>query len=217
MGITFMLIATRDSYKNLAALVRVYTRSLYGRSCMRHETIIKAYFEEVVVSKNTTGLEGGCWKFLKIKLPPHLGRYRWKHIRSTLPAHSGFYHYNYKGNHSLVLLAVMETNYKFIYDLSGTNRASSNAQVFTHSNIYSSLINNEFDLSPKSAGLCKDRPILDFLVCDDAFNSKEWIMQSFPFWRLTCRQIIFNYRLSRAWQVVENAFSNFANRYFLLA
>lgn len=47
--------------------------------------------------------------------------------RST---HSGSFYYNYKGFHSLVLLAVVDSDYKFLYADVGANGATCFAQVF---------------------------------------------------------------------------------------
>lgn len=71
-----------------------------------------------------------------------------KQIRITSPAHSVSYFFNYIGYHSLVLLAVVDSDYKFICASVGPNGVSSDAQVFTYSNLNSTLVNNELDVPP---------------------------------------------------------------------
>ena len=52
-----------------------------------------------------------------------------------------------------------------------------------------------------------------FLVGDDAFGLKTWLMKPLPLKNMTDSQRVFNYRLSRARRVVENAFGITANRF----
>eukprot|EP00794_Sanderia_malayensis_P001940 gene1940-2206_t len=54
------------------------------------------------------------------------------------------------------------------------------------------------------------------IIGDDAFPLRNDIMKPFPFRQLVHEQQIFNYRLSRARRVVENAFGIMANRFRVL-
>ena len=112
----------------------------------------------------------------------------------------------------MVLLGVVDFNYKFIYASVGANGATCDAQVFFYSNLYRAIVRNDIGLPPREKLPGEDTPVPYFFVGDDAFALKEWMMKPFPFRGLTREQRIFNYRLSRARRVVENAFGILANR-----
>ena len=54
------------------------------------------------------------------------------------------------------------------------------------------------------------------IVADDTFPLKKNLLKPFPFRNLSIEQRIFNYRLSRARQIVENAFGILVNRFRIL-
>ena len=58
-----------------------------------------------------------------------------------------------------------------------------------------------------------ERLIPYYIVGDDAFSLKTWLMKPFAHRNLTREQRVFNYRLSRARRIVENAFGIMANRF----
>ena len=56
-----------------------------------------------------------------------------KHIAMKKPKTSGSEYFNYKGCFSLVLLALVNTEYKFLWVNVGSSGPSSDAQIFNHS------------------------------------------------------------------------------------
>ena len=136
-----------------------------------------------------------------------------KHIRITAPPHSGSYYFSYKGYHSIVLLGVVDYNCKFIYVSVGANGATCDAQVFFYSNLHQALTRNEMCLPSRESITGEEMPIPYFLVCNNGFALKEWLMNPFPQRGMNCQQRIFSYHLSRARRMVENAFGILANRF----
>lgn len=54
------------------------------------------------------------------------------------------------------------------------------------------------------------------LPCDDAFTMKKYILKPYPFRDQPSSNCIFNYRLSKARQIVENSFGIIANKFQIL-
>ena len=214
LAITLRFLATGDSYASLSLLFRVH-RSTIGiiidETC---DAIIQEYMDEVIAMPKTP--EG--WKDIATGFSENwnfehtVGAIDGKHIRITKPPRSGSLYFNYKGFFSLVLLGVVDYNYKFIYASVGANGATCDAQVLFYSNLYRAIVRNEIGLPTPESLPREGTPLPYFFVGDDAFALKEWMMNPFPFRGLDRKQRVFNYRLSRARRVVENAFGILANR-----
>ena len=64
------------------------------------------------------------WNF-----PHTLGSIDGKHIRISAPAFGGSKFYNYKGFHSIVLMAIANANYEFIFVQSGAEGSNSDGGI----------------------------------------------------------------------------------------
>ena len=95
----------------------------------------------------------------------------------------------------------------------GHNGACSDAGIFNDTELKALLENDELGLPDPEPLLGDDTPMPYFLVGDDAFALKTWLMKPLPLRNMTDSQRVFNYRLSRARRVVENAFGITANRF----
>ena len=61
-------------------------------------------------------------------------------------------YFNYKGFHSIVLLALVDANYKFLYIDVGANGLCSDGAIFKDFNLYKALENGTAGLPPTVTG-----------------------------------------------------------------
>ena len=136
-----------------------------------------------------------------------------KHILIKPPAHSGSYYFNYKHSFSVVLLAIVDANYKFIYVDIGCNGRISDGGVFRNCDLYKELEENRLNI-PQSTFIPGTNLGFPYVViADDTFPLKQYILKPYSQTGLTRKITIFNYHLSCSHRVVENAFGILANRF----
>ena len=124
-------------------------------------------------------------------------------VRPPLLNHTDFY--NWKGWYSIIVQAVVNHEYLFRDINVGWPGSVHDARVFVNSQLYNRIQNNKI-LDSSSIDISGTK-ILPFLVGDSAYPLSSWLMKPFPHHgNLTDKQRTFNYRLSRARIVSENAF-----------
>lgn len=69
-----------------------------------------------------------------------------KHILIQKPPESGSLFFNYKGIFSVVLYAIVNANYEFIYVHTGSNGSQSDRGIFKETSFYAELTNNQLHL-----------------------------------------------------------------------
>ncbi|GFW89510.1 protein ALP1-like [Trichonephila clavipes] len=120
---------------------------------------------------------------------------------------------NYKGFFSIVLLALVDANLKFLYVDVGTNRRVSDGGVWGKSKLRHAITNDDMNIR-EAATLPGSASKLPFvIVADDAFPLMPNIMKPYPGSNLSKECLVFNYRLSRARRVSQNAFGILAARF----
>lgn len=145
--------------------------------------------------------------------PNCVGAVDGKHIRIIKPAHSGSMYYNYKNYFSIVLLAVADCNYQFVFVDIGSYGKDCDSNIFKSSSLWSSLHNESLKLPHPEPlpGYAIGVPYV--FVADEAFPLHKHIMRPFGNNGLTYKKKIFNYRLSRARRYVECAFGILSNKW----
>ena len=136
-----------------------------------------------------------------------------KHVLIRPPPNTGSYYFNYKHSFSSVLLAIVDADYRFIYTDVGCNGWISDGGVFKNCSLYRVLEEKQLSI-PKETQLPGTEQTFPFvIVADDAFPLRDYIMKPYSQNGLTVDKRVFNYRLSHARRVVENAFGILANRF----
>ena len=146
----------------------------------------------------------------QMECPPCSWCFRWQAHRT------GREYFNYKGYFCLVLLALVDTEYKFRWANVGASGSSSDAQIFNHNKLKRAIENGTFGL-PQPEPLRPGGPDLHyFLLGDDAFALMPWLVKPYSRRQLTRDERIANYRISRGRRVVENDFGMLASRFRVL-
>lgn len=138
----------------------------------------------------------------KWNFPRCCGALDGKHIRIKRPPNSTSLFYNYKGTYSIVLFAMVDADYCFTYIDVGQDGRANDSTVFKNSTLKIALEQNL--LNWPNEGLC---------VADDAFCLTPYCLKPFSHRGLDVAERVFNYRLSRARRVAENAFGILASRF----
>ena len=148
LAIRFM--ATGETFRSLSFQFRISTsaicyiirdvcKALKAHFVPRHVKIPSSTEEWFEIAK---GFEEK-WNF------PHcLGAVDGKHIVMQCPAKAGSYHYNYKGTHSIVLVAVAGPDYECLYADVGTNGRVSDGGVWNKCRIAQDIEEGSIILPP---------------------------------------------------------------------
>ena len=102
-------------------------------------------------SKRSTRLEGDMRQvYVKWQFPHCLGAVDGKHVVMMKPWKFGSLYYNYKGTCSIVLMALVDADLKFIAISTGSYGRNSDGGIFSRSNLGKRFIDGNFNF-PSSA------------------------------------------------------------------
>lgn len=140
-----------------------------------------------------------------------------KHITLQCPIKSGSDYYNYKLFFSIVLFALVDADYNFIYTNVGYQGRISDGGVFMNSELYKQIENKSLRL-PQASPLPQRNMNVPFVIlADGAFPLTDHIMKPYSDIHTTrSKERIFNYRLSRCRRVVENVFGIYSSVFRIL-
>lgn len=111
---------------------------------------------------------------------PHcIGAIDGKHMRVIKPMHTGSLYFNYKHYFSIVLLALCDANYNFLYIDVGAYGKSSDSAVFKDTSFYTNLIKNSLNI-PNAKPLTDNGDNIPYVILgDEAFALHENLMRPY--------------------------------------
>ena len=154
--------------------------------------------------------------YTRWNMPNCLGAIDGKHIEIIKPAHSGATYINCKGYFSVVLMALVDADYQLIYVDVGAEGRMSDGGVFAHCSLSAALKNNSLNIPKRTPLPATNVAVPYYIFGDDAFPLKTYIMKPYSKQDLSEAEGIFNYRLSKARRISENAFGIMANVFRVL-
>jgi hypothetical protein len=129
------------------------------------------------------------WQF-----PNCIGAIDGKHIHVFPPKNSGSLYYNYKEGFSIVLLAVVDADYKFIGVDIGANGKCSDSGIWGSSKLRKAFMNSLTKI-PAASNLPGTQTISPFVILGDSgFPLEQNVMRPYGENNITPKQRVFNYR-----------------------
>ncbi|XP_068129722.1 uncharacterized protein [Hyperolius riggenbachi] len=206
--ITLRYIATGQTYTSLHVTFRIGKSTVAGivvRTSRIIWTRLRARYMPVPDTKKWEEIAQGFWT--ECKFPNCVGALDGKHIRIQKPVGSGSHYFNYKKYFSIVLMAVADADYKFVYVDVGSYDSSNDSGIFQRTTLCRLLEEGRLRLPRDRPWPGTRAPAYPYVfVGDEAFALSDHVMRPYPDRGLDASQLHFNARLSRARRMVECTF-----------
>ena len=187
LAITLRYLASGNSYHSLSYSFRVPHNTISGLVKEVCQALV-AELEEEVFKFPTNPQEwrqiaerfGTRWNFHHA-----CGAIDGKHVAIKAPKDSGTVYHNYKGFFSIILLGLVDADYKFLWADVGANGSTSDCAVFNASPLRAALETGDIGFPDAEPLPNDDHNIPYFLVGDDAFPLRNWMMKPFSHRNMT--------------------------------
>lgn len=211
MYIFFRYLGTGSTFKSLAEYFLRGNRTVGMVIAETTEAIWKCLQPFYMPTPNCNMWRNISQRFQQLWSFPHcLGAIDGKHVRIKKFNNAGSRNINYKGYHSVQLLACSDADGCFITVDVGDLGRNSDAGVFATSSLGRWLDRDGLDIPiPEPLPLDENNETADvpyFFCGDEAFPLKLYLMRPYPRATLNDERRIFNYRLSLARKTVECSF-----------
>ena len=175
--LTIRYLATGEPYTSLSCQFRV------GRSTISKflSEVCRAIQDEFTREYLRCPTTPDVWKELKREfmfrwnVPHALGALDGKHVALKKPKNTGALYHNYKGFFSIVMLVLLDGQYKFRWVDAGTVGSCSDAQIFNASQLKRRIEDGRIGFPITQGG----RDVPYFILAYNAFALKTWLMKPY--------------------------------------
>ena len=213
VAITLWRLGTNDSYRTVGHLFGVSRSSVYLIVKEVCQAIVNKLLPIYIRIPEGDTLKEVVRQFQsKYNFPQCIGAIDGSHIPIVAPSEFPADYYNRKGWHSVILQALVDHEYRFMNLSVGYPGRAHDARVLANSLVFQKAQAGTLLPDWKKRICGTDVPLV--ILGDPAYPLLPWLMKPFvDHGGLTGQQKAFNYSLSRARIVVENAFGRLKGRW----
>ncbi|CAN7951238.1 unnamed protein product [Ixodes pacificus] len=215
LQLTLRFLASGESQHSLSRQFRISHSAVNRFLVETCDAIYKMLGRKYLVSPRTKDewlavMKNFCerWQF-----PQCIGALDGKHVTIIKPPNSGSVYFNYKKTSSIVLFALVDADSRFLYIDVGAPGSDGDGGIWRTTPLRNAIESGTAGLPISGLGPVGVPPVI---VGDNAFPLSINLMKPYTGTNLDEEKVIFNYRLSRARRVAENAFGILANRFRFL-
>ena len=213
VAVTVWTLATPCEYRTIGHLFGISRSSVCKIVHETCEAICNVLLQEYIRFPKSNELETTIRRFeQKWGVPQCVGAIDGSHIPVCAPANMHTDYYNRKGWYSMLVQAVVDPDYLFTDLNIGWPGSVHDARVLCHSQLYEQAQSGDILPSTHSKTI-SGVSVPPYLIGDAAYPLKTWLMKPFPDRGLSDDRRRYNYRMSRARMVVENAFGRLKGRW----